>query len=104
MLRIYASEVLILGRSTFRYSDGTGLSEIRRVILLRLITQAESVWSSESNSCIFVHTERNVESLTATLVEDCVLLVLMLSGLRRHRLSDMVGIWRLLHRQVSGPL
>ena len=37
------------------------------------------------------------------LVEDSVLLVLMLSGLRRYSESGMIGIWRLLHRQVSGP-
>jgi hypothetical protein len=103
VLRIFAPEVLILGRSTFRYSNGTVLSKIRCVILLRLITQAESVWSSESNSCLLPHTEWNVENLIATLVEDTILLGLMLTGLRRYRELGMIGIWRLLYRQVSGP-
>ena len=68
------------------------------------LTQAEAVWSSESNACIVLHTERNVANLAITLVEDCVLLVLMLSGIRRHGGLGMAGIWRLLYRQVSGPL
>ena len=72
------------------------------MILLRLIAQTESAWNSESNSCQVLHSERNVEVLTVTLVEDSVLLILMLLGLRRYRLSGMAGIWRLLYRQVSG--
>ena len=72
------------------------------MILLRLITQTETGWSSESNSCLLLHTERNVANLIVTLVEDSVLLVLMLTGLRRYREVGMIGIWRLLYRQVSG--
>ena len=98
----FAPEVLILRRSASRYSEGAVLLKIRCVLLLRLIAQTESLWSSESNSCLVLHSERNVANLTVMLVEDSVLLVLMLSGLRRYRLPGMAGIWRLLHRQVSG--
>ena len=80
-----------------------GTVEIIRVLWLRLIAQTEAIWISETNSCLVLHNKRNVENLTVMLAEDCVLLVLMLSGLRRYKLSDMVGIWRLLYRQVSGP-
>jgi hypothetical protein len=62
----------------------------------------EAVWSSESNSCLVLHSERNVAVLAVTLVEDSVLLILMLLGLQRYKLSGMAGIWRLLYRQVSG--
>ena len=79
------------------------LSKTRPVLLLKLIPQAESVWSSESNSCTILHSEWNVINLTVMLVEDIVLLVLMLSGLQRYRESGMIGIWHLLHRQVSEP-
>jgi hypothetical protein len=68
-----------------------------------LIAQADSIWSSESNSCLVPYSERNFANLTVTLVEDSVLLVLMLSGLRRYGGLGMAGIWRLLYRQVSGP-
>ena len=75
----------------------------RRVLLLRLIAQAESVWSSEANSCIVLYTERSFANVIVTLMEDSVLLILMFSGLRRYKESRTVGIWRLLYRQVSGP-
>jgi hypothetical protein len=35
-----------------------------------------------------------------TLVEDFVLLILMLSGLRRYGEIGMFGLWRLLYHQV----
>ena len=71
------------------------------MLLLRFIPQADSVWNSELNSCQVLHSERNVVNLIVTLVEDSLLLVLMLSGLQRYKESGMIGIWRLLHRQVS---
>ena len=73
------------------------------MLLLKLIPQAGSVWSPESNSCIIPYSGRNVTNLTVILAEDTVLLGLMLAGLRRYGDSGMVSIWRLLHRQVSRP-
>ena len=73
------------------------------MLLLRLFAQTESVWSSKKNSCLVSNTERNVNPIVI-LVGDSVLLALMLSGLRRYGELGMVGIWRLLYRQVSGPL
>jgi len=61
--------------------------------------RVESVWSSESNSCLVLHSERSFAAIIVTLVEDSVLLALMLSGLRRYKELGMVGIWRLLYRQ-----
>jgi len=69
------------------------------VFYIRNIVRAESVWSSESNSCLVLHSDRSLANVIVTLVEDSVLLVLMLSGLRRYRELGMVGIWRLLYRQ-----
>ncbi|KAI0256380.1 hypothetical protein BJV78DRAFT_1151128 [Lactifluus subvellereus] len=66
---------------------------------IRSVVRAESVWSSESNSCLVLYSERSFTNVIVTLVEDSVLLVLMLSGLRRYRESGKVGIWGLLYRQ-----
>jgi hypothetical protein len=101
--RIFTAEVWILELSTSRDSDGTVLSKLRSALLLRLFAQTMSIWSSGSSFCGTLYSGRNINPIVI-LVADSVLLVLMLSGLRRHGGLGVVGTWRLLYRQVSGPL
>jgi hypothetical protein len=60
------------------------------------------MWDPAANTCIILHTQRSVEPVTITLVEDFILLALMLSGLRRYGEAGMFGLWRFLYYQVSG--
>ena len=89
-----------------RDCGGTVLSKIRRVLLLRLFVQTVSTWKSRLSSClIFIRAGSGGDAdPIVILATDSVLLILMLSGLRRHGDLGMVGTWRLLYRQVSGPL
>jgi hypothetical protein len=89
-----------------RDCGGTVLSKLRRVLLLRLFAQMVSIWSSRLSSCVdFVRAGSGWDANPiVTLATDSVLLILMLSGLRRHGDLGMVGTWRLLYRQVSRPL
>ena len=59
------------------------------------------MWSSTDGTCIVLHTERSIGAITITLAEDLILLILMLSGLRRYGEAGMFGLWRLLYHQVS---
>ncbi|KAI9448707.1 hypothetical protein F5148DRAFT_1250441 [Russula earlei] len=68
-------------------------------IYIRSMSRADSTWSPKAQTCLVLHTEHSIEPVTMTLVEDTVLLVLMLSGLRRYKEAGMFGLWRFLYRQ-----
>ncbi|KAI0302733.1 hypothetical protein BC826DRAFT_985970 [Russula brevipes] len=69
------------------------------IFYVRNIAMAVSVWNSAADTCLVLHTRRGLTPVTITLVEDVVLLVLMLTGLRRYGEAGMYGLWRLLYRQ-----
>ncbi|KAH9036718.1 hypothetical protein EDB83DRAFT_2677898 [Lactarius deliciosus] len=58
-------------------------------------------WSGAQNNqqCLVIKTDRNLTTIVVTLAEDLVLLILMLTGLRRYGDVGMYGLWRFLHRQ-----
>jgi len=66
---------------------------------MRNTIRADAVWSPTAQTCLVRHTERTTEPVTVTLVVDFVLLVLMLSGLRRYGEAGMFGLWRFLYHQ-----
>jgi len=66
---------------------------------MRNTIRADAVWSPTAKTCLVLHTERTTEPVTVTLVEDFILLVLMLSGLRRYGEAGMFGLWRFLYHQ-----
>jgi len=68
-------------------------------IYIRSISRADAVWETTANSCLILHTERSIEPVVITLVEDFILLALMLSGLRRYGEAGMFGLWRFLYYQ-----
>ncbi|KAH9993250.1 hypothetical protein BJV77DRAFT_999543 [Russula vinacea] len=69
------------------------------VIYIRSMARADAMWDPAANTCIILHTQRSVEPVTITLVEDFILLALMLSGLRRYGEAGMFGLWRFLYYQ-----
>ncbi|KAH9985802.1 hypothetical protein BJV74DRAFT_550801 [Russula compacta] len=66
---------------------------------IRNTSTADAVWSSTDGTCVALYTEQSIGAITITLVEDLVLLILMLSGLRRYGEAGMFGLWRLLYHQ-----
>ncbi|KAI0295832.1 hypothetical protein B0F90DRAFT_1748744, partial [Multifurca ochricompacta] len=64
------------------------------------IATAESVWSPTTQSCVVLHSRRSMANIIVTLIEDIILLILMLMGLRRYGEAGMFGLWRLLYNQV----
>ena len=57
---------------------------------------------AELSTCLVIRTNRNAISIVLTLGENLILLSLMFCGLRRYRDVEMHGLWRFIHRQVSG--
>jgi len=66
---------------------------------IRSISRANAIWDPAANTCLILNTERTIEPVTITLVEDFILLGLMLSGLRRYGEAGMFGLWRFLYYQ-----
>lgn len=66
---------------------------------IRNMTWSEAIWDTEQATCLVIKTNRNMTTITVTLVEDLVLLSLMLIGLRRYGGVGMHGLWLFLHRQ-----
>jgi len=66
---------------------------------IRSIARANAVWDQTANTCVILNTKHCIEPITSTLVEDFILLMLMLSGLRRYGEAGMFGLWRFLYYQ-----
>jgi hypothetical protein len=66
---------------------------------MRSLVRADATWNPSTASCLVLNTERTIGPVTVTLVEDFILLILMLSGLRRYGETGMFGLWRFLYHQ-----
>jgi len=70
-------------------------------ILIHNITRLRAAWAPTQSVCVVLNSESTKLNVTATLVTDVVLLVIMLVGLLRLRLhgSTMFGLWKVLWSQ-----
>ena len=67
--------------------------------------QLHAAWVPAQNVCVVINTESTRKNVTATLVTDVVLLLIMLVGLlRMPQYGNMFGLWKILWRQVGNEV